>query len=573
MSGISASSGIAIGTVFLFQQEAYTVRQRTIQSVDDELQKLTAAKEKTAYDIEQISKKLAQEGQELAAQILAVQVAFLEDQEFYGRIVTEITHTSINAELAIERITEDIGKQFLAVEDDLFQQRIADVQEVAQRLIAHLTNTVYPSLQVLPKSSVLVTSDLLPSQIATLDRKTVCAICTEHGSINSHTALLAQEMNIPAIVGCGTLPLQNGEQIIVNATKGIIIQNPDSAAIRTARRMQKQELVDYTMLVKMAQEPVQTTDGKSLQILANITEASEVQNALTHGAEGIGLLRSEIIYLSSHAIPKEELQYELFCDVARAMPNLPITLRLLDAGGEKPLPFLKKFHADEQNPSLGVRGYRLLMRFPELLQIQLRALLRAAAQYNIAIMAPFITTVDELRHFLSQIKHVKQQLHKQKIAYNEKTPIGIMVEIPSCAITIESYLPHIDFISIGANDLIQYTLAADRTNEHVDYLANNFEPSVLILIDRVLQAARRAKKVVSMCGEMAGDCVLLPLLLGMGLTSYSMSAVRIPRAKEILRSIDVKQCQSLRDSCLQKATATEIKETLLAFAQEHTLRT
>ncbi|MFN8457481.1 MAG: phosphoenolpyruvate--protein phosphotransferase [Anaerolineae bacterium] len=551
LTGIPASDGIAIGTAFTYQPVAPTVERRIINDPVAESARLDEAIATAGAALETLKAKTeAMIGPE-EAQIFEVHRMFLADPVFVDEIKAAISSEKINAEAAVAQVAEALVAQFLALEDEYFRQRAADIQDVSQRLLRLLTGLGQSSLADLSVPAIVLAQDLTPSDTASANREHILAFCTAQGGATSHTAILARSLNIPAVVGLGPelLHLPSQASLIVDGETGEILVNPATETIALYQQRQQAKRQSQAEALKHARQPAVTTDGRRVEVVANIGSLAEAQYAIEMGAEGVGLLRTEFIFLQRDTLPTEEEQYQLYRAIADVFQQLPLIVRTLDAGGDKEIPYLHM--PPEQNPFLGRRAIRLCLAEPELFQTQLRAILRASHERNIKIMFPMISSVGELRHSLEHLRQAQATLAAQQIPFDPHLEVGIMVEIPSAALLTGDMAPLIDFFSIGTNDLTQYTLAVDRTNAAVAALADPLHPAVLRLIQQVIQAAHAQGKWVGMCGELAGSAEAIPLLLGMGLDEFSMTASAIPAAKRLIRSLSTAQTQQLAAQALQ----------------------
>jgi phosphoenolpyruvate-protein phosphotransferase len=562
LQGIPASDGIAIGPIFIYQPETLTIERRAITDPAAEVARLDAAIITANADLLTLKAKTeAAIGRE-EAQIFEVHRMFLEDAAFAGATKEAIENEKINAEAALAQTVDALVAQFEALEDDYFRQRAADIKDVGQRLLRLLTGAGGSSLANLSAAAIILAADLTPSDTAAVDRAMVLGFGTATGGATSHTAILARSLGIPAVVGLGEeiLRLAATDQLIVDGGSGQIWISPDAATIAAyeARRATQQE--GQAEALRHAHEPAITTDGHQVEIVANIGSLADAQQAIEMGAEGVGLLRTEFLFLERNTLPGEEEQYQVLRAIADVFQQRPLVVRTLDAGGDKQIPYLDM--PVEQNPFLGRRAIRLTLAEPELFQAQLRAILRAGHERNIKIMFPMISSINELRQARAQLDQAKLALAAEKIPHTESPEVGIMIEIPSAAILADALAPLVDFFSIGTNDLAQYTLAADRTNPLVAPLADPLHPAVLRLIREVIEAGHSHRKWVGMCGELAGNPLAIPVLLGLGLDEFSMTASAIPAAKALLRSLSVSQVQRVADVCLDLTDLEEIYQFL-----------
>ena len=568
--GIGVGTRRALGRAHVYTNVVPAVQRVQINDIAAEIGRLSASAERARDTLQGVVDILNKKKEEHSAEILSAQMEFLSDPEYYDAIVNKITEERINAEAAIGVVCDAIVSDFLQLEDEYFRERASDVKDMSNRLVADLCGISLRSLAEIDQEVIVVAEDLLPSDTAQLNPDFVLAFCTEKGTLTSHTALLANSLGIPAVVGCGKIDAKNDDMVIIDGAAGTVHIHPSDAEIADARAQIDVEAERERARVAYAQKPAVTQDGVRCNVYANIASAVEAKKALEYGAEGSGLLRTEFFFYKEDTLPTEKRQFEMYAEIARIIGAKPITVRTLDIGGDKPLTALQKTQTKEANPFLGVRGIRLTDTVPDLLAAQVRALIRVGTECDaqIKIMFPFISIVDEIKRLRDTVDKLYTEMSKKSGAEHTRPQVGAMIEIPSAALVIDHILRYVDFVSIGTNDLTQYTLAVDRTNERVSDLADYCNPAVLRLIDSVLRAGERAKKEVSVCGEMAGDLLVIPLLYGMGLSIYSMSAVRIPQAKEIVSKLRRTECAELSKRCLEAETTTEVRGYLQEFCRE-----
>jgi len=562
MIGIPASSGIAIGPIFIYQPVTPVVERRIITDTAAELARLDTVIVAASVELEALKiKTQAAVGTE-EAQIFEVHRMFLEDAAFAGEIKEAIETGKINAEAAVSQTVTALVEQFEALDDDYFRQRAADIKDVGQRLLRLLTGVGGSNLAELTTPAIILAADLTPSDTATVDREMVLGFGTATGGATSHTAILSRSLGIPAVVGLGpeALHLASTDQLILDGGSGEVWVNPDPATIAAFEQRRQAQLQDQAEALRHAHQPAITTDGRQVEIAANIGSLADAKHAIEMGAEGVGLLRTEFLFLERSTLPGEEEQYQVLRAIADVFQQRPLVIRTLDAGGDKQIPYLDM--PAEQNPFLGRRAIRLTLAEPQLFQAQLRAILRAGYERNIKIMFPMISSLSELRQARAQLEQAQAALGTAQIPQAESPEVGIMVEIPSAAILADALAPLVDFFSIGTNDLAQYTLAADRTNPLVAPLADPLHPAVLRLIRQVIEAGHAHGKWVGMCGELAGNPLAVPVLLGLGLDEFSMTASAIPAAKALIRTLSVPQAQQLAHACLQLTDLADVQQFL-----------
>ena len=569
IKGISTGGGVVIGKPFIYRPVKPIVIYKEDSNADEEIQRFTEAAQQANQEVELMANHLKKMGKETESEIFDAQREFLEDDEYYGKIMETIKAESVNAEVAVERIENQIVEEFEALEDSYFRQRAIDVRDISIRLICILSDISLVSLRDIESPSIIVAHDLMPSDTALLNPEVVLAICTEGGTATSHTAILARGLSIPAVVGCGPLNIKPQHTLVVDGSAGTLIVDPKPHVISDIKKQITSQEGQKKYLTSRAALPAISKDKISVNILANIGVLAEAQRVGKSGAEGVGLLRTESLFFEEHNIPTEEEQYLTLCKIAESLPpKTPMTVRILDIGGDKPLPALESAIPTEQNPFLGVRGIRFLLVHPELLRSQLRAILRASVKRSMKVFFPLVSTIQEVRKLQDFVNTIMKELKAEGIPFDEEIERGVMIEVPSSALNISHFFKEVDFVSIGSNDLTQYTLAVDRTNEHLEEIADYLDPAVLQLIQEIITAGEKANKVVELCGEMAGDPLAIPILIGMGLRYFSMSLSRVPLAKELVRMLTVKQCHGLAHNCLKESSAQEVRKIAKAWCKK-----
>lgn len=560
--GIPASNGIAIGPIFIYHPETPVVERRAITDASAEVARLDAVIATASVELQALKDKTEAAVGTEEAQIFEVHRMFLEDPAFAGTIKEAIETDKINAEAAVSQTVTALVAQFESLDDDYFRQRATDIKDVGQRLLRLLTGAGGSSLAELTTPAIILAADLTPSDTATVDRQMVLGFGTATGGATSHTAILSRSLGIPAVVGLGTeaLHLASTDQLILDGSSGEVWVNPDAATVAAFEDRRQAQLQEQAETLRHAHEPAITTDGHQVEIAANIGSLADAKYAIEMGAEGVGLLRTEFLFLERSTLPGEEEQYQVLRAVADVFQQRPLVVRTLDAGGDKQIPYLDM--PVEQNPFLGRRAIRLTLAEPQLFQAQLRAILRAGHERNIKIMFPMIGSVSELRQCRAQLEQAQAALAAANIPQAKSPEVGIMIEIPSAAILAGALAPLVDFFSIGTNDLAQYTLAADRTNPLVAPLADPLHPAVLHLIRQVIEAGHEHGKWVGMCGELAGNPLAVPVLLGLGLDEFSMTASAIPAAKALIRALSVPQAQERAKACLQLTDLADVQQFL-----------
>ena len=560
LKGIPVSPGVYIGEAFLQESEEARIPELYVlnELTEDEVKRYEAAATRVADEIDAIRRQTEEQlGSSLAA-ILSVQTQLLKDETLRKQIVDKIRDDKFSAEHAVATTLKSFAKKLAGYGDQLFAHRGSDIFDLQKRLLKVLLGERREDLKHLERPVALIAHDLGPSQTASLDRSKVKAFAIDVGGRTSHTAILARAFEMPAVVGLETIStdISGGETIIIDGNRGIVILRPDERTLARYRKRQQEIQTFEQALIKEKDLPAVTLDGREIRVQANIELPEEVQNAVAHGAAGIGLFRTEFLYLTSGIIPDENAHFDAYRKSISMLQGRPLVIRTLDLGADKIVPG----HAThERNPFLGLRSIRVSMKYPETFRTQVRAILRASALGKVRMMAPMITAIEELRWAKRIIEETKADLERERQAFDKQIEIGIMIEVPSAALQAQTLAKECDFFSIGTNDLTQYVLAVDRGNELVANLYSPANPAVLTLINFTVQAALQAKISVSMCGEMAGDPIFTSLLLGMGLTDISISPPSIPEIKKIIRNVRYEKCKEVA----QKVFAmTDVKDIL-----------
>jgi phosphoenolpyruvate-protein phosphotransferase (PTS system enzyme I) len=565
LRGVAASPGIGIGKVYLLKEEALSYEHRTLQrdEVRGEIQRFRTAVNKTRTEIRQTRERVLKVLGKSHAALIDVHLLILDDPMFKD-VEKKIAQELINPEGALVASLNHVGGAFDQLGDEYFRERKDDVMDVGRHVMRHLLGHQNVQLAHLKERAIIVSHNLAPSETLSMRDDLVEAFVTDIGGRTSHTAILAQGLEIPAVVALKdvTSHVKNGDLLIVDGTEGIVIINPSAATLETYRKEREIQMAQTRELDKIKDLPAQTRDGRRIVLAANIESHDEVKMALSHGAEGIGLYRTEFLYLNRDELPSEEEHYENYAGVARQMLPYSVIIRTIDLGGDKLAPLGLTGFDREPNPFLGLRGIRLCLRFPELFKTQLRAILRASVQGKLKIMYPMINSIEEVRQANRILEEVREELRRARVPFDTKLEVGIMVETPAAAMISDALAREADFLSLGTNDLIQYTLAVDRVNENVASLYNPLHLSILRLILMVIQAGQKAGKWVGMCGEMAGDTAFTKILLGLGLDEMSVPAAAVPRIKSLVRSTDLQDAQNLAKEIMQLTDQEEIEKRL-----------
>jgi phosphotransferase system enzyme I (PtsI) len=556
--GIPASPGIAIGPAFCFQEADLSFDRETIEAIEPELERFEKARTLAGEQIVTIKEKALAEASEDEAAIFDAHTLFLQDPALIDAI-REGIQGCINAEAAVFDAVEMQANALEAMEDEYFSARAADVRDVGQRLLRILLGVSEMDLSSLQKPSIILAKDLTPSDTVRLEKKLVLGFLTALGGPTSHTAILAKALDLPAVVGAGEtiLGIEHNTILAIDGSTGEVNAKPDENTLAEFKRRAKTYQAESEAALAKAHEAAITQDGIPVEVVANVGNPEDTQQALDRGAEGIGLLRTEFLYMERPTAPDEEEQLTAYDTILDLMEERPVVVRTLDVGGDKAIPYLDL--GVEANPFLGWRAIRMTLDQPEFFKIQLRALLRASPGHDVRIMFPMVATLEELRNARALLSEARQEVLAAGHAIAEKIQIGIMVEVPSVAVLADRFAREVDFFSIGTNDLTQYTMAAERTNEKVAYLGDACHPAVLRQIQRVIQAAHKEGIWVGLCGELAGDADAIPILLGLGLDEFSMAPASIPRAKEIIRRWRKTDAQALIETVLDMDTAEDVR--------------
>jgi phosphotransferase system enzyme I (PtsI) len=565
--GLAASAGIAIGPALLYlPDDAVEPGHATTTGPVDaehETARLTEAIAEADRQLGGIYEHSVEEVGEEAAAVFQAHQEFLADPVLLEEVDRLIQEEGTGAPRAVETAFESYAQQLEAFEDEYFRERAVDLRDVSRRLRRIMAGVQAQELLVdLASPVVVVARDLTPSDTAQMNKKMVLGFCTATGGRTSHTAIIARILGIPAVVGIGeaVLELKSGQSLVVDGGEGVVLAGCDQATIAEYAKLREEQVEAGKRGKSAAQAPAVTVDGHQVEVVANIADAASAEEALEYGAEGVGLFRTEYLFLNRQSIPSEEEQYADYRAVADVLGDRPLIIRTLDIGGDKQLPYLDM--GQEMNPFLGWRAIRLCLDSPEIFEPQLRALLRASVDRNVQIMIPMVATLEEVQRAQSMLDSVKRQLAVEGVPFDASTEVGIMVEVPSAAMMADVLAKAVDFFSIGTNDLIQYTMACDRVNEKVAYLYDPLNPAVLRLIKNVIDSAHRESKWVGLCGEMAGDLEAIPLLLGLGLDEFSMNAHAIPAAKALIRSLSRSETQRISDQAVAMSSAAEVREHL-----------
>lgn len=561
--GIGVSPGVAVGRAYCLHEVFVDPDKQHLdkREISAELARYEWARDETARDLRTLQKKVsAQVGKQEAA-IFQVHEAILHDPAFTSKIRSSIVERRLAAPAAMHEILNEYRSLFARTKDDYIKERLTDVRDVVLRMSVHLSDMLKPDSPTISGPVVVVAEELLPSQVMLLNKIELVGIVTQSGGRTSHAAILARSHGVPAVSGVSGFlrQVKNGDTVVVDGRSGHVMVNPDTESESAYRKLQREffDLKDH--LAENRDKPAVSADGEPVELLANINNLVDVESAVAMGASGIGLYRTEYLYITHDDVPDEEEQFENYRQVVEQSPNQRVTIRTLDLGGDKTVPYVG--HTSEANPFMGWRSVRLSFEHPELFATQIRAILRAGAENgrpdSVRIMFPMITTLEEMRRVRKTVRRLEREL-LDKGTDTRGTPIGLMVEVPAAAVAIDVMLEIVDFVSIGSNDLVQYLMAADRDNPKVSHLCEPLSPPVLRVLSDVIGACRTAEKPITLCGEMAGSPRSFVLLYGMGLRSFSMSPAFVPTIKDLLSHLTQKRANQIAHKALQMKTTAQI---------------
>lgn len=562
MKGLGVSQGIGIGKAFIIENKAINVEMIQISDTVSEVSRFKNALHACKHEIEEIYLKTLENIGEKEAQIFKSHEMILEDDTFISEVEMKINNEKINAEFAINETANIYIKMFENIKDEYLRERVEDIKDIMARILRILLGIKTTDFSKMHKNAILIAQDLTPSETAQLDRSKVSAMITETGGKTSHVAIMARIMEIPTVVGIeGVLEkVENNDIVVCDGKSGKVIVNPGEKQKKYYINKRNKEIKINKQLKKQIGLPTVTQDGFKVELSSNIGTPNDVSSAIENDAEGIGLFRSEFIFMNRHCQPSEEEQFEEYKEVLVRMGGKPVIIRTLDIGGDKEVPYLKI--PKEMNPFLGYRAIRLCLGNTEIFRTQLKAILRASVFGDAKIMFPMISTMKELKDAKKILEEEKQELKQKGIAFKEDIQVGIMIEIPSAAIISDLLAKEVDFFSIGTNDLIQYTMAVDRMNSKLSHLYSQYHPALLRLIKNIIKNAHEAGKWVGMCGEAAGDPKLIPVFIGMGLDEFSMNSPSILRSRYIIRNLNKKDMEQIAENTLKLETSVEVENYL-----------
>ena len=573
ITGIPASPGIVFGKALVLKEEKIVLDTQKISEdqVEAEVARFYAGREAAVEQLNSIHQRALKSLGEEKAAIFEGHLMILEDEELEEEIIDYLRSQKVNASVAASKIIDQQVEMLSEIDDEYLKERAGDIRDIGNRLIKNILGMHIVDLGDIAEESILVAYDLTPSETAQLNLDKVLGFITDIGGRTSHTSIMARSLELPAIVGTNdvTARVNTGDYLILDAVNNRVYVNPTQAEIDELKTLEAKLAEEKAELAKLKDLPAVTLDGHKVEVVANIGTIRDCEGAHRNGAEGVGLYRTEFLFMDRDQLPSEEEQFIAYKEVVEAMEGRLVVLRTMDIGGDKELPYLNL--PKEMNPFLGWRAVRIALDRREILHAQLRAVLRASAFGKLAVMFPMIISVEEIRELKSVLETLKAELRAEGKAFDENIQVGVMVETPSAAVNAKFLAKEVDFFSIGTNDLTQYTLAVDRGNELISHLYNPMSPSVLGLIKQVIDASHAEGKWTGMCGELAGDERATLLLLGMGLDEFSMSAISVPRIKKLIRHVNYQEVKALANEALQKPTAAEIEQLIQAFFAEKSL--
>jgi phosphotransferase system enzyme I (PtsI) len=559
ITGIAASNGIAIAKAYILTTPDLSFQKKIVEDPKTEIERLNKALEISKQELEKIKEHARKSVGNEHAEVFSAHLLVLSDPELINPIEDKIKSDKVNAEVALEETANMFINLFESMDNEYMRERAADIQDVTKRVLAQLLGVTFTNPALINEEVVVIAEDLTPSDTAQLNKQFVKGFSTNIGGRTSHSAIMARSLEIPAVVGTKTIlsDVSEGDMIIIDGIDGKVVINPTDEEMTTYKRKQKEYEEQKTFWAQLKDEPTVTADNVYVELVANIGTPEDVVGVINNGGEGVGLYRTEFLYMGKNELPTEEEQFEAYKSVLEHMGDKPVVVRTLDIGGDKELSYLKL--PEEMNPFLGFRAIRLCLERDDIFRTQLRALLRASTYGNLKIMFPMIATLDEFQQAKSILLEEKENLRNEGINVSVHIEVGIMVEIPSTAVMARQFAKEVDFFSIGTNDLIQYTMAADRMNERVSYLYQPYHPAILNLVNNVIEAAHAEGKWAGMCGEMAGDSIAIPILLGLGLDEFSMSATSILPVRTQIKGLSKKEMASYKEQLLSMNTADEVE--------------
>lgn len=560
--GIAGSEGIGIGTVVLIEEHEINIETKRVEETGAEIERLQNAIEKFVADTNVMAEKMDITVGKKDADILRGHIQMLQDPMIEEQISALIISEKITAEMAVEQVLEQTAEMFSQIPDELLQQRATDFRDIKTRMLKILLGIEDVDISQVPAGTVIVARDLTPSMTAGINPENIEGILTEVGGRTSHSAILARAMEVPAVLSIENICsiAKNGDKVVLDGTSGEAILNPDDETVEKFKKMYSDYQNEKALLKEYAGKPSQTKDGVKVELVCNIGKPADANKVVECDGEGIGLFRTEFLFMDRGSMPTEEEQFEAYKEVAEKMKGKPVIIRTLDIGGDKDVPYLGLEHED--NPFLGFRAIRYCLQRKDIYEIQLKALLRASAFGKIKIMVPLVTGVDELRQVKAMIKDIMAELDKEGVVYNKNIEVGVMMETPAACMMADALAKEAAFFSIGTNDLTGYTMAVDRGNAKVAYLYSTYNPAVLRAIKRIIECGKKEGIMVGMCGEAAADSKLIPLLLAFGLDEFSVSATSVLKTRKTISDCTMDECKALADKVMACVTEEEVLEIL-----------
>ncbi len=565
IKGIPASPGIAIGKAFLYKEANLEILEKSILSKEEELERLIKGREIAKKQLEEIKESTLKKLGKDKADIFEGHITLLEDEELFSEIESKISDKKCTAEFALNEAIDEYANMLANLEDAYFKERAGDLRDIGRRWLYGVINAQIVDLSKLEPETIIVARELNPSDTAQINLENVLAFITEIGGKTAHSSIMARSLELPAVVGVGAVleNLEDNQILIVDALKGEVIVDPDEKTLKIYREKREDFLKEKEELKALKDKEAISKDGTEVDVWGNIGSPNDLKGIISNGGFGIGLYRTEFLFMEKDSFPTEDEQFEAYKTVAEGLKGYPVTIRTMDIGGDKSLPYMEL--PQEDNPFLGWRAIRVCLDRQEILKTQFRALLRASKYGQIKVMLPMIMDIEEVRKARAIFENCKKELRQEGIEFDEKIMLGIMVETPAVAFRAKYFAKECDFFSIGTNDLTQYTLAVDRGNEKISNLYDTYNPAVLQAIKMLIDGAHEGGIKISMCGEFAGDENAVAILFGMGLDAFSMSGISIPRVKRILMKLDKKECEDLVERILLLSTASEIKNKVKEF--------
>ena len=561
LRGIPAAPGIVTGHALLLDRQQYVIPKRSLKEdqISNEIKHFKDALIQTKQEILDIKKRISEELSSEHGQIFSAHLLVIEDSMLIEEVIAKIKKEKLSAEYVFQDVLKKYIKVFSEMEDEYLRERISDISDIGKRILKNLIGAREDALSTLKEKAIVISYDLSPSDTATMHKKNVIGFATDIGSRTSHTAIMAKSLEIPAVVGLETATknVKSGDTLIIDGTHGVVIVNPAPATLKHYESSRKKLVAFEKHLLEMKDLPCETKDGRKIELMANIELHEEVPSVIAHGAEGIGLYRTEYFYMNRKDLPTEEEQFKAYSVVAKKMKPYNVVIRTLDLGGDK---FLSQLEIpQEMNPFMGWRAIRFCLARPDIFKTQMRAILRASSFGKLKMMYPMISGIEELQQANAILEDTKRELRKEGISFDENMQVGAMIEVPSAALTADILAREADFFSIGTNDLIQYSLAVDRVNEKIAYLYEPAHPAILLLIKNIIEAGHKAGIWVGMCGEMAGDIFMTLILLGFGLDEFSTSPIAIPELKKIIRAVTMDQAKEIAQQAITLSTGKDIE--------------